>query len=197
MARVTVTEILKRDDGEIAALNTTQTAWNTQSGDIGAVNIAQEGIDRRNIAVDAVNDGMDTVPRVYADDAAGTVVSAFPVPVQIGGVNIEIGFFFIGDDADYETIVRCVFEHKCADDHEFSLWYSDDGAVGIGVFAQLDQTQRTYAGIDDKWFSGGMSTRDTTGSTTDKRWYALYAWSIGAVQIDIQDVTFYVERILR
>ena|SRR3990167_4902450 len=195
MARVTVTEIMKRDDGEIAALNTTQTAWNTQSGDIGAVNIAQEGIDRRNLAVEAVNDDKSALD--YEEASAGTVANVLPTVVQIGGNEAEIGPFAIGTDADYELIIRCSFEHKCAEYHTFYLYASDDGPIGVGTFTVIYQSQRFYYGIDGIWVSGGMSVRETSTVATPIRWYALYADSSTGAVVTVQNVFFYAERILR
>lgn len=205
MSRVVTTEIEKGDLGAITDPNATLTSWTSASTDVDEVNIAQEGIEQRNLAVNAVNDNNSSPgTKVIANSGSGTIAAAVATPWQIGGVFLQIGPFAYDSAAPEELIVRFSFEYELEplDLASFYIYRSTTGAQGIGAFSLIAKTARSVGAggavdIDDYTGSTCIAARETAAIASGNIWYCLYAVSNTASNLTIRNVDAYTERIKR
>lgn len=201
MGRVTVDEILKADEGTVTTPNTTLASWTTQSTDVDATNVAQEGIEQRNLAANAVNDDTTGATQIFSSDSSGTAtVGNTPTAWTVGaGVAVRIGAFEYNSAADPDLIVRCLFEAQAegADYFRYALYRSTTGVAG--AYSVVTKTTRGQlmpgvAAAAALWYPLGVYMRETAAISSTNIWYHLYVWSDGATALTVRNIEFYAER---
>jgi hypothetical protein len=105
VAHLTFTELLENSVAAAADVNSTLTSWNTQSTDIDASNVRDEGLDGRSVASRAItpSDGFAQ----FSDAGSVTLTNTSPALVAIGATNVICGPFNINESDKEQLVVRC------------------------------------------------------------------------------------------
>lgn len=105
MAHVTFTELLAQQVANASNVNSTLTSWNTQSTNIDADNVRDEGLDGRSVASRAVtpSDGFAQ----FANSSVATLSNTVAALVAIGGTDVICGPFDIDETDSEQLVVRC------------------------------------------------------------------------------------------
>jgi hypothetical protein len=201
MSRVTQRELFEGDVATAANFNATLSSWNgaAGSGDIGADNVREEGLDTRIFDIGSVKKIFAVTDRFTGGNLSTngfTTTSAVYVPVNIGG-NARIGPF--NASATYSRlVVHASFLVRTAVANEaifVELARSTDGVT----FSSIPATERVFQGtLGNTPYSQAALEQSCTISTrifgvSATTYVMLRARSAGGGNISINCVSLFGE----
>lgn len=198
MSRIAIPSVSAGDDITITNPNTAQTNWITQSTAINAENVAEGGIDRRNITVGAVIE-QPTSGKLYTSSSSATASVSSLAQFQIASANVEIGDFTYNSSGTSKLEVVCSFQYGGAAngtgaENRFvvQLYYSVGGS---GIAISSTERKVSFA-TQNTPIKGSMTIRHlfaaSTGSVSNLKFH-LYAGELvaGGANFTIENVAFY------